>query len=311
MDDYPSSVLAHARRQHRWVRGDWQILWWLWPFVPTRAGIERNRLPLISRWKILDNLRRSLLAPATAALLLLGWTVLPGRAAAWTAIGLAAIAFPLLSRALETLGGPGRDQAWSVFLRAAADDLRTAAAQAALQLAFMANQAYQMLHAIGITLVRLGITQHGLLEWETAAASATRGGPPDLRLFLRGMMASPSIALAGLVLVSLAQPRALPVALPVLALWAAAPFIAFALSRPMPARRLVLAAGDREFLRQVAIRTWRYFDDVRGARGPRPAAGQHPDRARAPGDAPHVAHQHRDGAAGRAGGPRLRLHRPR
>ena len=69
VDDYPSSVLAHARRQHRWVRGDWQILWWLFPFVPSRAGLQRNRLPLIARWKILDNLRRSLLPPATVALL--------------------------------------------------------------------------------------------------------------------------------------------------------------------------------------------------------------------------------------------------
>src|SRR2546428_10680684 len=84
VDDFPSSVLAHARRQHRWVRGDWQILAWLLPFVPTRHGFERNRLPLISRWKILDNLRRSLLPPATVVLLLLGWTVLPGSPAVWT-----------------------------------------------------------------------------------------------------------------------------------------------------------------------------------------------------------------------------------
>ncbi len=88
VDDYPSSVLAHARRQHRWVRGDWQILWWLFPFVPSRAGLARNRLPVIARWKILDNLRRSVLPPATVLLLVLGWTVLPGspsrgRPSAW------------------------------------------------------------------------------------------------------------------------------------------------------------------------------------------------------------------------------------
>ncbi len=265
VDDYPSSVLAHARRQHRWVRGDWQILWWLLPFVPTRSGVERNRLRIISRWKILDNLRRSLLAPATVALLLLGWTVLPGSAAAWTAIGLAALAFPVCSRAVETIAGPIRGQAWSVFLRAASEDLKLAVARASLQLAFMANRAYEMLHAISITLVRLGITRHRLLEWETAAASGTRGGPPDVRAFLRGMIASPSIALASLVLVSLAHPRALPVALPVLVLWAAAPLIAFALSRPMPPRRMALGAEDREFLRQVARRTWRYFETFVGA----------------------------------------------
>ncbi len=85
VDDYPASVLVHARRQHRWVRGDWQILRWLFPWVPSRSGLTRNRLPLISRFKIFDNLRRSLVAPATVALLLLAWAALPGRPAVWTA----------------------------------------------------------------------------------------------------------------------------------------------------------------------------------------------------------------------------------
>ncbi len=78
VDDYPSNVLTHAKRQHRWVRGDWQILWWLFPWVPTRSGVERNRLPMISRWKILDNLRRSLVPPSQVALFVAGWTFLPG-----------------------------------------------------------------------------------------------------------------------------------------------------------------------------------------------------------------------------------------
>ena len=98
VDDYPSSVLAYTRRQHRWVRGDWQILWWLFPYVPTRGGLTRNRLPLISRWKILDNLRRSLLAPAIVALFLFGWTIAPGRAAVWTAMTVGALAFPVALR---------------------------------------------------------------------------------------------------------------------------------------------------------------------------------------------------------------------
>ena len=93
VDDYPSNVLTHARRQHRWVRGDWQILWWLFPWVPTRAGLERNRLPLISRWKILDNLRRSLVAPSLVALFIAGWSLLPGRPIVWTLAALATMSF--------------------------------------------------------------------------------------------------------------------------------------------------------------------------------------------------------------------------
>ena len=75
VDEYPSSVLTHARRQHRWIRGDWQILSWLFPFVPSRRGLKRNTLPLIGRWKILDNLRRSLVAPMLLILAVAGWTI--------------------------------------------------------------------------------------------------------------------------------------------------------------------------------------------------------------------------------------------
>src|SRR5581483_3859232 len=248
---YPSSVLAHARRQHRWVRGDWQILWWLLPFVPSRAGVQRNRLPIIARWKILDNLRRSLVPPATVALLVAGWTALPGSPLAWTAAALASLALPILVVGVEALAGPSRQQSWPVFARAVVDDLKTAAARSGLQLAFVANQAYERLHAIVVTLVRLGVTRHRLLEWETMAANAARGGPPRLRAVVAA--------------VAFVRPRALPIALPVLLLWAGAPAIAFALSRPAPRRRAELTSGDREYLREVAVKTWRYFDTFMGA----------------------------------------------
>lgn len=268
VDDYPSSVLAHARRRHRWVRGDWQILAWLLPLVPTRAGLQRNRLPLISRWKIFDNLRRSLLAPATVLLLLLAWTVLPGHPAIWTAAVLAGLSFPLFPLILEVVAGPSSPQPGRVFLRVLSDDMKTALAQASLQLTFVANQAYEMAHAILVTLARLVVTRRRLLQWETAAASGARGaglvsgGGP--RLYLVEMAASPSIALAGLVLVALVRPGALVTAVPVLALWALAPLVAYWLSRPVAPRRRELTPEDSQFLREVARKTWRYFETFMG-----------------------------------------------
>ena len=261
VDDYPSTVLAHARRQHRWVRGDWQILKWLFPWVPTRAGtLARNRLPLIARWKILDNLRRSLVPPATVALLVLGWTVLPGAPAVWTIAALAAVAFPLLSVLAALSQGPGRVQTVRAFLRVSAEDLRAEAARVGLQLAFLANDAAERLHAIAVTLVRLGVTRRRLLEWETTAASAARGGPVRLRAFLRDMKASPLLGVAAAAATALLRPSALPLALPVSALWVAAPWIAFLLSRPMPRRHAPMAPEDRNYLAKVARRTWDYFD---------------------------------------------------
>ena len=268
VDDYPSSVLAHARRQHRWTRGDWQILCWLLPLVPTRAGLARNRLPLISRWKIFDNLRRALVAPATVVLLLLAWTVLPGSPALWTAAVVASLAFPLLALASGALAGPRAHQPLRAFLRGLAEDAQATAARVVLQLAFLANQAYSMVHAIAVTMVRLAITRRRLLEWETAAASAARGaglerggravvprrdgGEPRHRARRRGR-SSPRGAR-----------RALAAAAPLLALWAVAPLIAYRLSQPMAGRDVELGPEDRHFLLGVARTTWKYFEAFMG-----------------------------------------------
>ncbi len=268
VDDYPSSVLAHARRQHRWTRGDWQILGWLLPFVRTRAGLARNRLPLIARWKIFDNLRRAQLAPATVILLLLAWTVLPGSPAVWTALVVASLAFPLAPLVFEALAGPRAHQPFRAFVHALAEDVAATAARILLQLAFLANQAYAMVHAILVTLVRVAITRRRLLEWETAAASAARGAGVESatgpRSFIMAMSASPAIALAGVVLVSAWRPGALAAAGPLLALWAVAPLVAYRLSQPMRDRDLALGAADRAFLLEVARATWKYFEAFMG-----------------------------------------------
>jgi cyclic beta-1,2-glucan synthetase len=269
VDDYPASVLVHARRQHRWVRGDWQILRWLFPWVPSRSGLTRNRLPLISRFKIFDNLRRSLVAPTTVALLVLAWAKLPGNPAAWTGAILATLAFPLYPLLLEVARGPRPQQPWRVYLRASWEDGRTAFAQVSLQLTFLASQAYERAHAIVLTLFRLGATRRRLLEWETAAASTARGVSLARRmgaeLFVLEMIASPALALAALILVATVRPPALLTAAPILALWAAAPLIAYALSQPVATRRALPSEEDRQFLRKVARDTWQYFATFMGA----------------------------------------------
>ena len=269
VDDYPASVLAHARRQHRWTRGDWQILFWLFPLVPTREGLERNRLPVISRWKIFDNLRRTLVAPATVALLALAWLVLPGDPLAWTLGVLAAIAFPLYPLAVQVGAGPAPQQPLAVFLRILGEDVKTAGAQTLLQITFLAHHAYEMAHAIALTLVRLVITQRRLLQWETAAAATARAAGLSARAgalqFLLEMAASPFIALIVLVTIAAARPTSLAVAGPLLALWVAAPLVAYWLSQPVSPERQLLSSEDRRFFRLIARKTWRYFETFMGA----------------------------------------------
>lgn len=264
VDDYPSTVLSHARRQHRWVRGDWQILLWLFPFVPSRRGWKRNTLPLIARWKILDNLRRSLVAPSLLALLLAGWTVLPGGAWFWPGVVFAVVAAQLLPLLARLVTGPRRAQSVPVFLRNLRNDATIALAQAALAMAFLAYHAYAALHAIALTLVRLAFTRQRLLEWETAAVSAARTAGLTSRQVLRRyhaeMASSPIAAALSAFVVAGVRPSALPVAAPFFLLWLLAPCIGYWLSLPAAARTQPLSAADRLVLRRVARKTWRFFE---------------------------------------------------
>jgi cellobiose phosphorylase len=264
VDEYPSSVLAHSRRQHRWIRGDWQILLWLFPFVPTRHGIRRNTLPLISRWKILDNLRRSLVAPTLLALLVAGWIILPGAHWFWTATVLAVMAAQLLPLAAQMLVGPRKAQSYAVFWRNLRADTAIALAQIILGVTLLAYHAWDTVHAIVLTLIRLTITRRRLLEWETAATAAARAagiaGSRALLRFVADMIASPIIAVAVTALVAITHPDALRSALPFVLLWAVAPGVAYWLSIPVGPRQRALSDRERLLLRGTARATWRYYE---------------------------------------------------
>jgi cyclic beta-1,2-glucan synthetase len=264
VDEYPSSVLAHVRRQHRWIRGDWQILWWLFPLVPSRHGMKRNTLPLIGRWKILDNLRRSLVAPTLLALLVAAWTLLPGPRAFWMMTVLTVIASQLLPLVGRLLVGPRKAQSFAVFWRNLREDTVTSLGQVALGLTFLANNSWETAHAIVVTLIRLGVTRRRLLEWETAAVSAERwvgltGRRGALR-FAAAMMASPIVAAAVALLVVALRPAAMMSAFPFVLLWAAAPAVAYWLSLPVGPRQRPLNDRERALLRRTARKTWRYFE---------------------------------------------------
>ncbi len=265
LDDYPSHYDTYAQRLHRWTRGDWQLVRWLFPRVPAADRRKvRNTLPLISRWKILDNLRRSLVAPSLFLWLIASWTIFPGASWVWTLFALLAIAFPIYLHLTTSLlihprGIPWTSHFWSVW-----GDLRTNTAQMLVVLGFLMHQAYLMLDAIVRTVFRKLISRRKLLEWVTAAQAegAARHG---LTSFLRFMLPSELFALSATALVWWLRPQSLGLAAPFISAWALSPLIAYWVSRPSTPPPRLIAPEDLQFARQVARRTWRFFETFVGA----------------------------------------------
>ena len=266
-DDYPSRYLTFTRRKHRWIRGDWQLLQWLTGRVPGPEGLEPNRLSLLSRWKILDNLRRSTIEIAQLAFLVVGWTLLPGGALRWTLLGLGAIAAPWVVSLLLALLRPPLDKSWRAYYSAVGRDAGTSARQLALAILFLPHQASVSADAIVRTLWRLFVTRRQLLEWRTSSQTE-RGVEDSPRVVWRAMWPAVALALAvlaavlGREIVAPATPAwMLAIAvLPLMVAWVASPAVAYALRRPAVPRERRLASSARRQATRYALLHWRFFD---------------------------------------------------
>jgi cyclic beta-1,2-glucan synthetase len=305
MDDFPARYHVYSRREHRWVRGDWQIMPWLWRKVPSGKGdgtlelrspvpfsgpspkdeggrmkdekepssgssfilhpssFRNNPLPALERWKIFDNLRRSLVAPALVLLAVLGWTVLPGPAWFWTALTVLVPALPLVLLFSNSVVNAVRDRSWRLQWRAMRESVGATAGQVVVSLALLAQQARVLVDAIVRTLLRLKVTRRNLLEWETAATTERRLGANLTDFCVNMWPTSLFAALVGL-LVALVRSDALVAAAPLLIAWLVSPAVAYWISRPRIVREKPLDAGDRANLRRLARKTWSFFETFVG-----------------------------------------------
>ncbi|MEO8242773.1 MAG: glucoamylase family protein [bacterium] len=254
IEDFPTRYDVDARRQHRWVRGDWQMLPWIVGVRPTKGGLSA-----LNRWKMLDNLRRSLLAPVMLMSLALGWALPLAEALEWTMAVLVLLAVPaLIGLPLAIL--PGRAGITSrSHIQALAGDAGTALARVGLSITLLADTAALRLDAVARSLIRLQTGRH-LLEWLTASQSAGAGLPGLPRYYRLG---GAGVAL-GVVLcaaITLLNPAVWPLTLTFAALWLVAPGVVWHLSRQRPDHaKPALTEAEVNQLRLIARRTWRYFE---------------------------------------------------
>jgi hypothetical protein len=254
VEDYPATYQAFCKRKHRWVRGDWQLLPWLLapPLAPGNTS-RKNPLSLLSRWKMLDNLRRSLVEVAVLSFLVAGWVVAE-RSLPWTLAVFALLQLPAYADILFSAARPPQPRLWPAFAQELAEQFVRRHRNTLLNVVFLPHQACLMADAIVRTLVRRFITGRKLLEWETMAqaeAAKLNTGILAMYFYLSG---------AGALVFLLAYESVNLTIAMICMLWIAAPLIAACLDEP-PSGPAAMSERDRMFLRDTALRTWRFFAD--------------------------------------------------
>ena len=262
-DESPSRYQEAAARQHRWARGDCQLVPWILGRTHSATG-KPSEIPAIARWKMLDNLRRTLFAPLALATLLVAWTAPSVSAGLWTGFVLATMLVPASVPVFAGLLPRRRGISKRSHLRALAGDLLLAAAQVSLAIVFMADQAWSMLDAITRTVARVYVTHRDLLEWMTAAHAKSRRDL-DLPGFYRSMSGGIAIAVVCGILVVVLKPSAILIAAPFVILWLLSPLVARWVSlTPRESADRELSDADARTLRLIGRRTWRFFETFVG-----------------------------------------------
>ncbi len=266
-EEYPYRYSADVSRRHRWIRGDWQLVRWLLPGVPGPDGQrQKNPLSLLSRWKLFDNLRRSLVPGALTLLAVLGWTVLSSPLF-WTLSVIGIIFIPsLISSFLDLLRKPDDVHFVQHFASIARSTARRLV-QVVFTLACLPYEALFSLDAIVRTTWRMLVSHKRLLEWNPSGGPDKNTGSSSMGGFsgvCRTMWFAPFVAYAAIVCLALSNPAALVAAAPILFLWFASPFIVWRISLPLARNEARLRPDQTVFLQKLARKTWAFFETFVG-----------------------------------------------
>jgi hypothetical protein len=257
-EGYPSRLLTDTSRRHRWIRGDWQIAAWLFRKTPAEHGREPNPIGGLGRWKIFDNLRRSVTPLFLAAFLVFGWVLAPQSVAVWTLAALALVLAPGLITSLACLLRKPSGKPVRLHLRHHATDCLSVVGRELLPLMILPYTVHVHLDAMVRTLYRLHRSRRRLLQWSTASETEARF-TGTLRDHCEMMRVSTFTGLGLAAVLVVLDIRALAGAAPLLAAWTFAPWVAWWISRPYE-RSPVLTAAEERPIRRWARQTWHYFD---------------------------------------------------
>lgn len=262
-EEYPSGYKADVNRRSRWIRGDWQLLPWTLPILPrVKNNPRKNPLSLLSWWKILDNLRRSLIPFALVLLLLLGWTILSSPWF-WTLIVIGIIVIPSLINSVVYILQKPEEVLLRQHIKGAEQSIVRQFYQSAFFLISLPYEAFYSLDAILRTCWRMIISKKRLLEWNAASKDEFHSRFELVESFRR-MWASPLASIISAICLLIFSPKALLVVWPLIGLWFIFPLIVWWLSKPLLPRSAKLTDIQIGFLRELSRKTWFFFETFVG-----------------------------------------------
>jgi cellobiose phosphorylase len=259
-EDYPSSPIAEMKRQHRWIRGDWQIARWLRSTVIQVDGkMVRNPLTILSQWKIADNLRRSLLPAALLSLLVGSWCFFPVmNLFVWMVVVSTVSLSSLLSLFLTCFRKP-KEFPIRLHLHESMEAGTRHLAQVGFDLLFLPSMAALYLDAMARTGFRLCVSGKYLLEWQTAG-EVERSGANHLRSCYSQMAAAPLFSMLVVLVLMKFSGGVNGVQGILLGLWFFSPVVAWGMGRSREIISEDLDESQQLFLRRIARKTWRFFE---------------------------------------------------
>ena len=277
-DDNPSNYIDDAKRHHRWTRGDWQIISWLTPHVRNERGQRvKNQVNTIGRWKIFDNLRRSMLSLSVMLMVFAGYALAIAHGTrpspAWfllvAAIVVASpIVFFIVGQVTKLPRFGRRYKYYMTLMRG----FRVIVYRSVVQFALLPKEAWMYTDAAVRACWRMWVSKHDLLAWITSdeAAKSTKGTLGDyMKKFWFNYVAAIILILITCQMLDNTSDYiptgdivAAVFAAIACAVWVAAPFVMYRLGKKFPQERKTLSEQETSEVRQLAKDTWHFFDTM-------------------------------------------------
>jgi len=258
-EEYPIHYSSDVNRRHRWIRGDWQIGYWVLPMTPdANKKIRKNVLSGLSRWKIFDNLRRSLVPVCLLLLMLCGWTVFHN-AWFWTLSVILIFMLPSIISFIWSLVVKSNEFTLWQHIVSSVTSVTDDLLRNSFMFICLPYEAYYSVDAIIRTCWRLLIIHKKLLEW-TPSGSQEHSSDKTIKAAYASMWFSPLLSLVLFTYLSRYSPFTLIIAFPILVLWVTAPFVAWWVSKPFKKYEPKLTANQVSFLRSISRKTWGFFE---------------------------------------------------